>query len=92
MDHDRNVVDLVVVIGTSLKVAPVSEVVGILPKDVPQLYISREVGSKSIPPIVCANLNNSHAHMSSSTSICSETAIRSSRSFADVLVGTWSTR
>lgn len=43
MDHDRDLVDLVVVIGTSLKVAPVSEVVGILPKNVPQLYISREV-------------------------------------------------
>ncbi len=43
MDHDRDLVDLVVVIGTSLKVAPVSEVVGILPKSVPQLYISREV-------------------------------------------------
>ena len=35
--------DLVLVIGTSLKVAPVSEVIGILPPDVPQIYISREV-------------------------------------------------
>lgn len=43
MDHDRDRVDLVVVIGTSLKVAPVSEAIGILPKDIPQLYISREV-------------------------------------------------
>ena len=46
MDHDRDLVDLVLVIGTSLKVAPVSEVVGVLPHHVPQLYISREV---SIP-------------------------------------------
>lgn len=44
MDHDRDLVDLVLVIGTSLKVAPVSEVVGVLPHHVPQLYISREVG------------------------------------------------
>lgn len=43
MDHDRDLVDLVIVIGTSLQVAPVSEVVGILPPEVPQLYISREV-------------------------------------------------
>ena len=43
MNHDRDLVDLVLVIGTSLKVAPVSEVVGVLPHHVPQLYISREV-------------------------------------------------
>ena len=40
--HDRDLVDLVLVIGTSLKVAPVSEVVGFLPPNVPQIYISRE--------------------------------------------------
>ncbi|KAI0400295.1 DHS-like NAD/FAD-binding domain-containing protein [Xylaria palmicola] len=39
--HDRNVVDLVIVIGTSLKVAPVSEVVPFLPPQIPQIYISR---------------------------------------------------
>ncbi|KAI9789983.1 MAG: NAD-dependent histone deacetylase sir2 [Peltula sp. TS41687] len=39
--HDRDLVDLVIVIGTSLKVAPVSEIVGFLPSNVPQLYISR---------------------------------------------------
>ena len=49
MDHDRDLVDLVLVIGTSLKVAPVSEVVGVLPHHVPQLYISREVSSHHIP-------------------------------------------
>ena len=43
VDHDRSVVDLVIVIGTSLKVAPVSEVVGIVPTEIPQIYISREV-------------------------------------------------
>ncbi|TGJ79091.1 hypothetical protein E0Z10_g9672 [Xylaria hypoxylon] len=39
--HDRNLVDLVIVIGTSLKVAPVSEVVPFLPSHIPQIYISR---------------------------------------------------
>ncbi|KAI9794687.1 MAG: NAD-dependent histone deacetylase sir2 [Piccolia ochrophora] len=39
--HDRDLVDLVVVIGTSLKVAPVSEVIGFLPANIPQIYISR---------------------------------------------------
>ena len=48
MGHDRDLVDLVLVIGTSLKVAPVSEVVGVLPPNVPQLYISREV--RETPP------------------------------------------
>ena len=42
IEHDRTQVDLVIVIGTSLKVAPVSEIPGFLPKDVPQIYISRE--------------------------------------------------
>jgi NAD-dependent histone deacetylase SIR2 len=40
-EHDRERVDLVIVIGTSLKVAPVSEVVPFLPPNVPQIYISR---------------------------------------------------
>lgn len=43
LDHDRERADLVIVIGTSLKVAPVAEVPGILPRDIPQLYISRTV-------------------------------------------------
>jgi NAD-dependent histone deacetylase SIR2 len=40
-EHDRDLVDLVLVIGTSLKVAPVSEVVPFLPSHIPQIYISR---------------------------------------------------
>ena len=40
--HDLELVDLVLVIGTSLKVAPVSEVVGVIPPDMPQIFISRE--------------------------------------------------
>ena len=43
VEHDRDLVDLVIVIGTSLKVAPVSEVVGFLPSHVPQIFISRDV-------------------------------------------------
>lgn len=41
--QDREKVDLVIVIGTSLKVAPVAEVPGVLPRGVPQIYISRTV-------------------------------------------------
>ncbi|PQE06486.1 hypothetical protein CJF32_00002367 [Rutstroemia sp. NJR-2017a WRK4] len=40
--HDRDQVDLVITIGTSLKVAPVSDVVPFLPAHVPQIYISRQ--------------------------------------------------
>jgi NAD+-dependent protein deacetylase SIR2 len=41
INHDKDIVDLVIVIGTSLKVAPVSEVVPYLPPHIPQIYISR---------------------------------------------------
>jgi NAD-dependent histone deacetylase SIR2 len=40
-NHDKHLVDLVIVIGTSLKVAPVSEVIPYLPANIPQMYISR---------------------------------------------------
>jgi len=39
---DRHKVDLVIVIGTSLAVAPVSELVRIVPSHIPQVYISLE--------------------------------------------------
>lgn len=39
--EDKGVVDLVIVIGTSMKVAPVSEIPMALPKHVPHIYISR---------------------------------------------------
>ncbi|MCJ1426674.1 NAD-dependent histone deacetylase sir2, partial [Sticta canariensis] len=42
VEHDRSLVDLVLIIGTSLKVAPVSEIPSFLPPGIPQLYISRE--------------------------------------------------
>ncbi|KAL8959507.1 MAG: hypothetical protein Q9183_005621 [Haloplaca sp. 2 TL-2023] len=42
VEHDKDLVDLVLVIGTSLKVAPVSEFSGVLPAETPQIYISRE--------------------------------------------------
>ncbi|PVI08444.1 SIR2-domain-containing protein [Periconia macrospinosa] len=41
-EHDREKVDLVVVMGTSMKVAPVSEIPNFLPQDVPQIFISRD--------------------------------------------------
>ncbi|EME49928.1 hypothetical protein DOTSEDRAFT_68672 [Dothistroma septosporum NZE10] len=40
--RDAQETDLVIVIGTSLKVAPVSEMPNFLPKAVPHIYISRE--------------------------------------------------
>ncbi|KFA63700.1 hypothetical protein S40285_08496 [Stachybotrys chlorohalonatus IBT 40285] len=40
--HDRDKVDLVIVIGTSLKVTPVSEIVSWLPPHIPQIYVSRQ--------------------------------------------------
>ncbi|KAL5042205.1 hypothetical protein BDW71DRAFT_200773 [Aspergillus fruticulosus] len=45
--HDRDKVDLVIVIGTSLKVAPVAEVPGVLPPHIPQIYISRTLQTLS---------------------------------------------
>ncbi|KAI5467733.1 DHS-like NAD/FAD-binding domain-containing protein [Mariannaea sp. PMI_226] len=44
-ENDRDKVDLVIVIGTSLKVTPVSEIVSWLPSHVPQVYISRQAVS-----------------------------------------------
>jgi NAD-dependent histone deacetylase SIR2 len=42
---DKDKVDLVIVMGTSMKVAPVSEIPNFLPQHVPQIYISRDVRS-----------------------------------------------
>jgi NAD-dependent histone deacetylase SIR2 len=42
-DVDKDKVDLVIVMGTSMKVAPVSEIPNFLPRDVPQIFISRDV-------------------------------------------------
>ncbi|KAF8542084.1 DHS-like NAD/FAD-binding domain-containing protein [Trichophaea hybrida] len=39
--HDKEKADLLICIGTSLKVAPVSEIIGFLPAEVPQIYISK---------------------------------------------------
>ena len=38
---DAQKCDLLICIGTSLKVAPVSEIIGVLPPSVPQIYISK---------------------------------------------------
>ena len=39
---DRDDVDLLLVLGTSLRVAPVSEIIGHLPHSVPQILINRD--------------------------------------------------
>ncbi|KAF2430529.1 SIR2-domain-containing protein [Tothia fuscella] len=41
-NEDRLRVDLIIVIGTSMKVAPVSEIPQFVPASVPQIYISRD--------------------------------------------------
>ncbi|KAF2667729.1 SIR2-domain-containing protein [Microthyrium microscopicum] len=40
--HDRAAVDLVIVLGTSMTVAPVADIPAHLPRDVPHVYVSRE--------------------------------------------------
>ncbi|KAA1105247.1 NAD-dependent histone deacetylase sir2 [Puccinia graminis f. sp. tritici] len=42
IERDRLKCDLVIVIGTSLKVAPVSEIIKYVPTDVPQILINRD--------------------------------------------------
>ena len=49
-EEDKDKTDLVIVIGTSMKVAPVSEIPNFLPREVPQIYISRDVST--YPPFV----------------------------------------
>jgi NAD-dependent histone deacetylase SIR2 len=46
--QDKDKVDLVIVMGTSMKVAPVSEIPNYLPRDIPQIYISRDVSTALI--------------------------------------------
>lgn len=48
--EDREKVDLIIVMGTSMKVAPVSEIPNYVPRDVPQIYISRDVSVSLIYP------------------------------------------
>ena len=43
LEKDRNKVDLLLVIGTSLQVAPISKVMGWLPHDIPQILINMDV-------------------------------------------------
>ncbi len=42
LERDRDEVDLVLIIGTSLKVTPFSNIIHELPSQVPQIYISRD--------------------------------------------------
>ena len=81
VEHDKHLVDLVLVIGTSLKVAPVSEVINFVPAETPQIYISREVNSplphpfSSLPnnPLTLPKKPRSPVTTSISTSISSAT-------------------
>jgi len=41
--HDRDIVDLIIVIGTSMKVAPVADIPLVVDAEVPQIYISLDV-------------------------------------------------
>ena len=43
LEQDRGVADLLLVIGTSLQVAPISKVMGWLPQGIPQILINRDV-------------------------------------------------
>lgn len=51
-NQDRDKVDLVIVMGTSMKVAPVSEIPNFLPRDVPQIYISRDVSIRLLCTLI----------------------------------------
>jgi NAD-dependent histone deacetylase SIR2 len=42
LEHDKDLVDLCIVIGTSLKVSPVADIPDFLPAHIPQIYISRD--------------------------------------------------
>lgn len=50
--QDKRQVDLVIVIGTSMKVAPVSEIPRALRPDIPHVYISRDVSSSLLPTVI----------------------------------------
>lgn len=52
-NEDREKVDLVIVMGTSMKVAPVSEIPNFLPRDIPQIFISRDVSQLFSRPRFC---------------------------------------
>lgn len=92
--EDRDKVDLVIVMGTSMKVAPVSEIPSFLDAKVPQIYISKDV---STPDLRSWSLLVAHTVISrfiTSTSILtfSVIATRSFLSFAGAPAGVWSMR
>ncbi len=85
--------DLVIVIGTSLKVAPVAEVPGVLPPHIPQIYISRTVGTQT-DGIESQGLISIYSlyHTRILISIYLATAMWWCLSFAVELGGTWTMR
>jgi NAD-dependent histone deacetylase SIR2 len=50
-DQDKKKVDLVLILGTSLKVEPVKNILSMIPADVPQIYISKTVCTGGWPDI-----------------------------------------
>lgn len=50
-DQDKKKVDLVLILGTSLKVEPVKNILSMIPASVPQIYISKTVCTGSWPDI-----------------------------------------
>jgi NAD-dependent histone deacetylase SIR2 len=78
-DVDKDKVDLVIVMGTSMKVAPVSEIPNFLPRHVPQIFISRDVSQLPLCSHHSAYVS-SPSTTSTSTSSSSETATSSSPS------------
>lgn len=50
-DQDKRTVDLVLIIGTSLKVEPVKNILSMIPADVPQIYISKTACTGGWPDI-----------------------------------------
>lgn len=85
-EQDRDNVDLVIVIGTSMKVAPVSEIPSYLPANVPQMYISKDV---SEPFLRLLKLLKRYSQFTTSISISifSVIATRSFLNFVGVLDG-----
>jgi NAD+-dependent protein deacetylase SIR2 len=83
---DREAVDLIIVIGTSMKVAPVSEIPQHVKHSVPQIFISRDVSIS----LACYTLTKfaSQFDILNLTSISLVTAILSFMSFAAAQAGT----
>lgn len=87
-EHDKDVTDLLIVIGTSMKVAPVSEIPQFVSPKVPQIYISRDVSHDPYhAPFVFAEIRSPFVTLIS-MSIFSGIVTWSSRNSAGLRAGT----